>query len=200
MSFIFGGLPPTTSELARKYKHHIDKSLREIERENQRLTNEEKQLMVEIKKYSSNNIKMSMQKAQAIVRLRKTLVKFSNMKAHLQGISQRINSVKSTESLQKAVSAAVSMMQNFNKLSGGQQLISTLHEMEKQNAFMNFQGEILDERMDAVFEEDNDEEDSCSIMEQVLLEAGVEIPSTLLSVINSESITSQLQRCNVPNT
>jgi len=122
------------------------------------------------------------------------------MKAHLQGISQRINSVKTTESLQRAVSSAVSMMQNFNKLSGGEQLVATIHEMEKQNAFINFQGEILDERLDAVFEEDNDEQDSCTIMESILLEAGVEIPSTYLSIINSESITSQLQRCNVPNT
>jgi charged multivesicular body protein 2A len=200
MSFLFGGQPPTASELARKYKHHIDRSLREIDREIQRLNAEEKLLMTEIKKMAGNHMKMCMQKAQAIVRLRKTLDKFSNMKAHLQGISQRINSVKTTESLQRAVSSAVSMMQNFNKLSGGEQLVATIHEMEKQNAFINFQGEILDERLDAVFEEDNDEQDSCTIMESILLEAGVEIPSTYLSIINSESITSQLQRCNVPNT
>ncbi len=146
-------------------------------------------------------MKMIMQQAQAIVSLSKTLVKFSNMIAHLQGISRRIISVKSRESLQKSVSAAVQTMQNFNKLSGVQQLVSTLHEMKKQNAFLiNFQGEILGERIDAVFEEDKDEKDPCSIIEQILFEAGVEIPSTYLSVINAESKTSQPQCCNKPNT
>jgi charged multivesicular body protein 2A len=197
MSFLFGGNPPTTSELARRYKQHINKSIRELDRETARISSEEKQLMLEVKKHSTNNIKLSMQKAQAVVRLRRMLNKFSNMKANLQGIAQRIQSVKSTEALQRAVGSAVTMMTSFNKMSGGAQLVSSLHEMEKQNAFMNFQSEIMDEKMDAVFEEDNDEEASCDIVEQILLEAGVNIPSVHKTNTEIETIISRLQQCKV---
>jgi charged multivesicular body protein 2A len=199
MSFLFGGNPPTTSELARRYKQHINKSIRELDRETVRISSEEKQLMIEVKKHSTNNIKLSMQKAQAVVRSRRMLNKFSNMKANLQGISQRIQSVKSTEALQKAVGSAVAMMQTFNKMTGGAQLVSSLHEMEKQNAFMNFQSEIMDEKMDAVFEEDNDEEATCDIVEQILLEAGVNLPSVHATHSEAETIISRLQQCKVSN-
>ena len=88
MSFLFGGTPPTTAELAQRYKRHINKSIRALDRES--MTNEEKVLMSEIKKSSQNNIKQSMQKAQAVVRGRRMINKFSQMKAHLQGIASRM--------------------------------------------------------------------------------------------------------------
>jgi len=177
MSFLFGGAPPTTTELALRYKRHISRSVREIDRENMRLLNEEKILMAEVKKASQNNMRQSMQKAQAVVRNRRMQNKFSQMKAHLQGIGMRIQSVKSTEALQKAVGSAVNMMQSFNKVTGGQHLVGALQELEKQNVLMSVQSELIDENLDSVFEEDNDEEAPEDVVMQVMCEAGVDIPS-----------------------
>jgi len=151
--------------------------VREIDRENMRLLNEEKILMAEVKKASQNNMRQSMQKAQAVVRNRRMQNKFSQMKAHLQGIGMRIQSVKSTEALQKAVGSAVNMMQSFNKVTGGQHLVGALQELEKQNVLMSVQSELIDENLDSVFEEDNDEEAPEDVVMQVMCEAGVDIPS-----------------------
>lgn len=179
MSFLFGGSPPTTSELATRYKRHINRSIREIDRESARLLNEEKVLMQEVKNVSKNNMKQSMQKAKAVVRTRRMLNRFSMMKAHMQGIGTRIQSVKTMEALQKAVGSAVQMMQSFNKVAGGKHIISAMQELEKNNALMNIQTEMVDEQLDAVFEEDNDEEDTSDVVMQVMMEAGVELPKSM---------------------
>ena len=192
MSFLFGGAPPTTSELAQRYRRHINKSVREIDRETARLQAEEKVLMAEVKQVSHNNMKQSMQKAQAVVRARRMLNRFSHMKAQLQGIGMRIQSVKTTEALQKAVGSAVKMMTNFNKLTGGPQLVSELRELEKQNMTMNVQSEIIDEQLDSVFEEDNDEDAPEDVVMQVMEEAGVKLPSASCSA--EPSIEERLEK------
>jgi charged multivesicular body protein 2A len=197
MSFLFGGNPPSTSDLARRYKQHINRSIRELDREYSRITIEERQLMKEVKLHSSNNIKLSFQKAQAVVRSRRLLNKFSIMKANMQGISMRIQSVKTTDALQSAVQSAVSMMHNFNKLANGGKLICSLQELEKNNALMNFQSEMIEDQLDSVFEEDNDDESTHEIVSQILFEAGVNIPSTS-HLFESTSIDSQILKCKVP--
>lgn len=185
MSFLFGGTPPTTSQLAARYKMQINRSIRELDRETSRLQNEEKICMQEVKQCSQNNMKQSFQKARAVVRTRRMLNKFSQMKAHLQGISMRIQSVKTMEALQKAVASAARMMQSFNKVSGGSELAGCLRELEKQNVFMTVQSEMIDEQLDEVFEEDNDEEAPEDLVMQVMTEAGVQIPNTM----NNELLT-----------
>jgi len=177
MSFLFGGTPPTTAQMASRYKTEINRNIREIDRESARLQHEEKLLMSEVKKASSNNMKLSMQKAQAVVRTRRMVNRFSMMKAHLQGVGTRIQSVKSAEGLQKAVGAAVKMMQQCNRCIGVKSLGMSLQELDKQNASMTMQTEMIDEQMDSVFEEDNDEEEGSDLVMQILTEAGVSIPN-----------------------
>lgn len=185
MSFLFGGAPPSTSELAQRYKRHINRSIRELDRETLKLVNEEKLLMGEVKKASQNNMKQSKQKAQAVVRTRRMLNKFSQMKAHLQGIASRIQGVKSTEALQKAIGSAVQMMQGFNKI-GGIDLVKSLHELERQNGMMTVQSEMIDDQLDSVFEEENDNEEMDDVILEVMREAGVDLPSASTELMSLE--------------
>jgi charged multivesicular body protein 2A len=131
-------------------------------------------------------MKQSIQKARAVVRQRRMLNKFSQMKAHLQGISMRIQSVKTMEGLQKAVSSAARMMQSFNRLSGGAELSNSLKELERQNSFMTIQSEMVDEELDSVFEEDNDEDAPEDLVMQVMSEAGVDLPNASESTLSLE--------------
>jgi|GEM_PF-5699956 len=186
MSFLFGGIAPTTSELATRYKRTIQRAIRELDRETMRIEQEEKTCMQEVKECSKNNMRQSLQKARAVVRQRRMLNKFSQMKAHLQGISMRIQSVKTMEALQKAVHSAARMMQSFNKVSGGSQLANGLRELERQNAFMAVQSEMVDEQLDDVFEEDNDEDAPEDLVMQVMSEAGVVLPSASESFMTLE--------------
>lgn len=179
MSFIFGGVPPTTAELSRRYKRQIQRSIRELDKEAAKLTADEKKLMQEVKQASHNNMKMSMQKAQAVVRLRRMLNKFSLMKSHFQGIESRIHGVNSTEALQKIMASAAKMMGSFNKLTGGKNLVGTMNDLERQNAMMVIHGEMVDDQLESIFEEETDEDESSDVVMQVLEEAGVNLPSSM---------------------
>jgi charged multivesicular body protein 2A len=176
MSFLFGGRPPTTAEMASRFKIKINRSVREIDRESARLAAEERQLMAELKKEAPRDGKLAMQKAHAVVRSRRMANKFSHMKAHLQGIATRIQSIKTTEALQRAVGSAVHMMKCFNQTVGGKHLIQSLADMERHTATINIQGELIDEQLDAAFDDDADEFEINDVVLQVLNEAGVDLP------------------------
>ena len=199
MSFLFGGHPPTTAEMASRFKMKINRSVREIDRESARLAAEEKQLMAELKREASKNVKLAMQKAHAIVRTRRMTNKFSQMKAHLQGIATHIQSIKTTEALQRAVGSAVQMMQSFNRSVGGKHLALSLADMERNTAAMNMQGELIDEQLDAAFDEDADELESNEVILQVLMEAGVDIPNAANTALGQHqplelSLEARLER------
>ena len=199
MSFLFGGAPPTTAELARTFKTRINGSVRELDRETVRMKGEEKLLMREMKAAAANNLKLTMQKAKAVVRTRRMMNKFSQMKSHLQGISARIQNVKSMEALQNAVGSAAKMMRVFNQAMGGRAICSSLVEMEKQNMAMNLHGEMVDEHMDDAFDEDEDEDDVDNVTSQVLLEAGIQLPEAgHRTPAAALSLDERLERLQVP--
>jgi hypothetical protein len=59
---------------------------------------------------------------------------------------------------------------------------------------MAMQTEMIDEQMDAVFEEDNDEEEGSDLVLQVLAEAGVSLPSARLDESDALSLEERLER------
>lgn len=193
MSFLFGGNPPTISELANRHKRDINRTIRGIDREIAKLNQEERSLMAEVKKTSSNDLQLSFQKAQSVVRNRRMLSKCSVMKSHMQGIAARIQNVKTMEGLQRAVSGTAQLMKSFNTRMGGVEMVASLHELERQNMAMIIQGEVVDGQMDSVFEEDNDSEESEDVVMQVMTEAGVCLPS-----VAAGSFAEQLSQCRVP--
>lgn len=179
MSFLFGGTPPTTAELAAHFRTRIHRSVREIDREAARLRAEERGLMVEIKRAAGNNLKQALQKAKAVVRTRRTLNRVSAMKSHFQGVAARIQNVKSMTALQGAMDSAARMMQQFNRSLGGRALCASLADLQRQNAAMNMHSELMDEGMDEAFDEDEDADDVDNVVSAVLLEAGIKLPDSM---------------------
>lgn len=174
MSFLFGGAPPTTSELVRKYKSAIDRSVRELDRESAKLKSQESTLMSEIKKNGITNFTVSKQKAKSVIRTRKIIARFSSMKSHLQDVSSRIQGVKSMESLQTALASATGVMKGFSMKAGNGALLSTLREFEKFNGVMAIQSEMTDDGLNDAFDGEGDEDEiDALIMSSVLQEAGI---------------------------
>jgi charged multivesicular body protein 2A len=173
MSFLFGGTPPTTSELASRYKTVINRSIREIDREHAQVRAQEKSLMAEIRRCAETNHVMARQKAKSVVRARAMMARFSNMKSQLQEITSRISSVRSTEALETAVKSANRAMCGFNtRVLGSQTMATALREFEKGSTQMTMQTEVADELLDTVFDDDNEEE-ADDVVQGVLEEVGV---------------------------
>ena len=186
MSFLFGGAPPTTSEMVRKYKSVINKSVRELDRETAKLKAQESALMAEIKKNGTSNLTITSQKARAVVRTRRIMERFSSMKSHLQDVSSRIQGVGSMESLQVALGSAVGVMKGFSMKAGGASMLSTLRDFEKFNGVMALQSEMTDESLNDTFDNEGEIEEIDSVVNSVLMEAGVFLPSPSASAPEEE--------------
>jgi len=83
-------------------------------------------------------------------------------------------------------------MQSFNQSIGGKNLVLSLADMERHTANMNMQGELIDEQLDAAFDDDTDETESNEVVIQVLMEAGVDIPQTSNTILRHNHQESTL--------
>ncbi|KAF8454354.1 hypothetical protein BGX38DRAFT_1173197 [Terfezia claveryi] len=85
------GKRQTPQERLRKHQRALEKAQRELDRERQKLEGQEKKLILEIKK-SAKNGQMGACKIQAkdLVRTRRYIQKFYQMKTQLQAVSLRI--------------------------------------------------------------------------------------------------------------
>ena len=193
MSFLFGGAPPTTAELARRYKLAICRAVRDIDREMVQIRNQERMCMREIQAYSRTNHAITMQKARAVVRSRKMQARFSNMKGQLQEIGSRILHIRSVEALESALSSANRVISGFSARVGDRTMMKTLRSFIQNNTKMGTQTEMAEEALDSMFDEEaaeGDEEEADDIVMSVLEEAGVRLPSAVTHPSGSAVVAS----------
>ncbi|XP_014508279.1 vacuolar protein sorting-associated protein 2 homolog 1 [Vigna radiata var. radiata] len=181
MSFIFGKRK-TPAEIVRENKRMLDKSIREIERERQVLQSQEKKLILEIKK-SAKQGQMGAVKVMAkdLVRTRHQIEKFYKLKSQLQGVSLRIQTLKSTQAMGEAMKGVTKAMGQMNRQMNLPSLQKILQEFEYQNDRMELITEVMGDTIDDAFEGDEEEEETEELVNQVLDEIGININQELLN-------------------
>ncbi|KAG6494132.1 hypothetical protein ZIOFF_049151 [Zingiber officinale] len=177
MSFIFGKRK-TPAELLRENKRMLDKSIREIERERQGLQAQEKKLIVEIKKTAKQG-QMAAVKVMAkdLIRTRHQITKFYALKSQLQGVSLRIQTLKSTQAMGEAMKGVTKAMGQMNKQMNLPALQRIMQEFEMQNEKMEMVSEVMGDAIDDALEGDEEEEETEELVNQVLDEIGIDINS-----------------------
>uniref|UniRef100_A0A804ML94 Charged multivesicular body protein 2a n=1 Tax=Zea mays TaxID=4577 RepID=A0A804ML94_MAIZE len=183
MSFLFGKRK-TPAELLRENKRMLDRSIREIERERQGLQAQEKKLITEIKKTAKEG-QMGAVKVMAkdLIRTRHQITKFYQLKSQLQGVSLRVQTLKSTQAMgdaMKGVTKAMSQMNRQLNLPGLQRI---MQEFERQNERMEMVSEVMGDAIDDALEGDEEEEETEELVNQVLDEIGIDINQEVITVI-----------------
>ncbi|XP_043701008.1 vacuolar protein sorting-associated protein 2 homolog 1-like isoform X2 [Telopea speciosissima] len=196
MSFLFGGRK-TPAELLRENKRMLDKSIREIERERQGLQAQEKKLIVEIKK-SAKQGQMGAVKVMAkdLIRTRHQVEKFYKLKSQLQGVSLRIQTLKSTQAMGEAMKGVTKAMGQMNRQMNLPSLQKIMQEFERQNEKMEMVTEVMGEAIDDALEGDDEEEETEELVNQVLDDIGIDINSELLNA-PSEAVAAPAAKAKV---
>uniref|UniRef100_A0A2P2KEH1 Uncharacterized protein MANES_04G143300 n=1 Tax=Rhizophora mucronata TaxID=61149 RepID=A0A2P2KEH1_RHIMU len=181
MSFLFGKRK-TPAELLRENKRMIDKSIRELERERQGLQGQEKKLIVEIKK-SAKQGQMGAVKVMAkdLIRTRHQIEKFYKLKSQLQGVSLRIQTLKSTQAMGEAMKGVTKAMGQMNRQMNLPSLQKIMLEFEKQNEKMEMVTEVMGDAIDDALEGDEEEVETEDLVNQVLDEIGIDIKNELVN-------------------
>ena len=112
-----GGLfsRPTLEEQLRECKRTINRGIRELDRERTQLQNQEKKMINDMKTAARNSQLTSVRTmAKDLVRTRRHIQKFYEMKSHLQGVGMRMQSIKSTEAMARSLASSAQVMSSLN--------------------------------------------------------------------------------------
>merc|ERR1719192_2675283 len=113
--------------------------------------------------------------AKDLVRTRKAIKKLMLMKANIQAVSLKIQTLKSQNSMAQAMKGVTKAMMMMNKQM-------KLPEFEKQSEIMDMKEEMMNDVMDDAMGDEDDEEETDAIVTQVLDELGLQLGDQLSGV------------------
>jgi charged multivesicular body protein 2A len=186
------GKPKTSKELMREYKRGIERSIREIDREREKIQMQEKKQIAEMKQLAKKNQHEAVRiMARNLVQTRRYITKFHKMKAQLNGISLQMTTMSSTQEMTKAMASAGRAMTMMNKQMNLPAMQQIIKDFSQQSEIMDMKEEMVGDAIDGAMEDENDEEEEENLVNQVLDEIGlntqtVDLPKTKLPAKSQE--------------
>lgn len=179
----------TPQERLRKNQRALEKTQRELTRETVKLQQQEKKLMLDIKKLAKlGQIASAKIQAKDLIRTKNYITKFNSMKAQLQAILLRIQSVRSNQQMATSMRDATRLLLGMNRQMNLPQLSRIAQEFAKENDMMDQKQEFMDDAIDDAMEMDEDglgeDEQADEILTKVLDEIGVDLNTSLKDTPN----------------
>merc|ERR1740116_277546 len=112
--------------------------------------------------------------AKDLVRTRRYVKKFMLMRANIQAVSLKIQTLKSQNSMAQAMKGVTKAMMNMNKQMKLPEIQKIMQEFEKQSEIMDMKEEMMSDVIDDALGEE-DEEEGDAIVSQVLDELGLQM-------------------------
>lgn len=170
----------TPAQLLRENQRVLNRAMRDMDRERQRLESQEKKLVVDIKKQAkAGQMDAVRVMAKDLVRTRQNVKKFMMMKANLQGVSLKIATMKGQQSMAEAMKGVSKAMGKMNKQMNLPQLQKTMMEFEREMEKMDMKAEMMDDMMDDALDDGDTEAEQEQLVNQVLAEIGIETKAAM---------------------
>ncbi|XP_015379892.1 PREDICTED: charged multivesicular body protein 2a [Diuraphis noxia] len=186
-------------EMLRKNQRALNKAMRDLDRENMRMEQQEKKIIMDIKKMAKDGQMESVKiMARDLVRTRRYQKKFMVMKANIQAVSLKIQTLKSQNAMGQAMKGVTKAMQNMNRQLNLPQIQRILQEFEKQSEVMDMKEEVMNDAMDDAMEDEGDEEETDQIVTQVLDELGLQLTDQLSGLPSASGSISVATTGKVP--
>merc|ERR1739844_653659 len=120
--------------------------------------------------------------AKDLVRTRRYVKKFMLMRANIQAVSLKIQTLKSQSAMANAMKGVTKAMGSMNKQMKLPEIQKIMMEFEKQSEIMDMKGEMMEDAIDDVMGDEEDEDESDAIVTQVLDELGLQLTDNLAAV------------------
>ena len=117
--------------------------------------------------------------AKDLVRTRRYIKKFVLMKANIQAISLKVQTLKSQNSMAMAMRGVTRALQSMNRQMNLPQISRIMQEFEKQSDMMDMKEDMMNEVIDDAIGDEEEEEETDAIVKQVLDELGVQLNQQL---------------------
>ncbi|XP_045453693.1 charged multivesicular body protein 2a [Melitaea cinxia] len=197
MEWLFGHRL-TPDEMLRKNQRALNKAMRDLDRERLKMEQQEKKVIADIKKLAKDG-QMDAVKIMAkdLVRTRRYVRKFMLMKANIQAVSLKIQTLKSQSSMAQAMRGVTRAMATMNRQLNVPQIQKILQEFEKQSEIMDMKEEMMNDSIDEAMEADDDEEESDAVVSQILDELGLQLNDQLSGLPQATGSLSVTGKCNL---
>ncbi|VDN55366.1 unnamed protein product [Dracunculus medinensis] len=190
MEFLFGRRK-TPAEMLRQNQRALNKAMRELDRERARLEMQEKKIIADIKKMAKMNQMDSVKvMAKDLVRTRRYVKKFIMMKANIQAVSLKVQTLKSQDAMSQAMRGVTQAMKNMSRQMNLPQIQKIMMEFERQTEIMDMKEEMMGEAIDDAIADEGDEEETDAVVSQVLDELGIQMNEELSALPNAQSVLS----------
>ncbi|XP_009071885.1 PREDICTED: charged multivesicular body protein 2a, partial [Acanthisitta chloris] len=141
MELLFGRRK-SPEELLRQNQRALGRALRELDRERQKLEAQEKKIIVDIKKMAKQG-----------------QMKFITMRANVQAVALKIQTLKSNSSMAQAMKGVTKAMATMNRQLKLPQIQKIMQEFEKQAEIMDMKEELMNDAIDDAMGDEDDEEE-----------------------------------------
>ncbi|KAF8163024.1 vacuolar sorting protein DID4 [Crassisporium funariophilum] len=175
------GRTVTPAERLRQHQRSLTKAQRELDRERTKLEQSEKKLIMDIKKSAkAGQLNACKVMAKDLVRTRRYVQKFYQMRTQLQAVGLRIQTLRSNQQMADAMRGATRAMASMNRGLNLPSIQRIMNEFEKESATMDMKEEMMSEAVDDVMDDEEDEEEEGDkILKEVLDEIGVDLSQQL---------------------
>lgn len=194
------GRSVTPAERLRQHLRSLQRAQRELERERVKLEQQEKKLLTDIKRNAAQG-QMAACKVMArdLVRTRRSIHKFYQMKTQLQAVGLRMQTLRSTQQMAEAMRGASRSLGTMNKSMNIVAVQRILQEFERESSAMDMKDEIMNDTIedalgteeDAMGEGVGEGEESDAILREVMDEIGLNMNQ---QVRFSHTLTLQLKQ------
>ena len=170
----------TSLELLRQNQRALTKAMRDLDRERTKMEQQEKKVIADIKKMAKQG-QMDAVKIMAkdLVRTRRYVKKFILMRANIQAVALKIQTLKSNNAMANAMKGVTKAMQTMNRQLKLPQIQEIMMEFEKQSEIMDMKEEMMNDAIDDAMGDEDDEDESDAIVSQVLDELGLQLTDEL---------------------
>ncbi|KAM4643719.1 charged multivesicular body protein 2a [Amazona ochrocephala] len=182
MELLFGRRK-TPEELLRQNQRALARAMRDLDRERSKLEAQEKKIIVDIKKMAKQGqldaVKIM---AKDLVRTRRYVKKFITMRANVQAVALKIQTLKSNNSMAQAMKGVTKAMATMNRQLKLPQIQKIMMDFEKQAEIMDMKEELMNDAIDDAMGDEDDEEESDAVVSQVLDELGLNLTDELATL------------------
>lgn len=175
MEWLFGR-KKSPEELLRANQRALNKAVRDLDRERTKMEGQEKKLIADIKKAAKENQMDSVKiMAKDLVRTRRYVKKFILMKANIQAVSLKVQTLRSQNAMATAMQGVTRALQSMNRQMNLPQIQRIMQEFEKQSEIMDMKEDMMNEVIDDAMGDEDDEEETEAVVGQILDELGVQL-------------------------
>ncbi|KAJ2556837.1 ESCRT-III subunit protein did4 [Coemansia sp. RSA 1933] len=182
LDFLFGKRQ-TPREKMRQNLRALTRAQRELDRERSKMETQEKKLIADIKKSAqAGQINAAKVMAKDLVRTRRYIQKFYQMRTSLQGVALRVQTMSSNQEMSVAMRGATSAMKSMNKSINLPGMQKVLMDFERESEVMDMKEDMMNDAIDDAMEDDaeeDEEDESEMVVQKVLDEIGLQLNQSL---------------------